>query len=206
MRGEGAPFGWRAKGVPSPLKLPPSSPKRAFFRRMGSAEARTSPLIRRLPVLQAICLPYGLSLYGKSVFFPQNDRPYGFLYEASQTENISLLGTNCSGDGCREKSVRIPVLLHFPDKARWGRDGGPGGKGNPSRASRGVSLPPNINARQPRGLPPDDLLTRGRPPARLAHGLRRRICCGGTRRHAISRLPMSGRGEELCPCLLMRKR
>ena len=196
---------------------------------MGSAEARTSPLIRRLPVLQAICLPYGLSLYGKSVFFPQNDRPYGFLYEASQTENISLLGTNCSGDGCREKSVRIPVLLHFPDKARWGRDGGPGGKGNPSRASSdrrrpqavpvatkeatGIDsrderfpFPPNINTRQPRGLPPDDLLTRGRPPARLAHGLRRRICCGGTRRHAISRLPMSGRGEELCPCLLMRKR
>ena len=29
------------------------------------------------------------------------------------------------------------------EKARWGRDGGLGGKGNPSRASRGVSLPPN---------------------------------------------------------------
>ena len=40
LRGEGTPFGWRAKGVPSPLKLPPSSPKRALFRRMGGAGAR----------------------------------------------------------------------------------------------------------------------------------------------------------------------
>ena len=36
-----------------------------------------------------------------------------------------------------------PVASVPFEKARWGRDGGPGGKGNTSRASRGVSLPPN---------------------------------------------------------------
>ena len=37
-------------------------------------------------------------------------------------------------------SPRIPDFS--PIKARWGKDGGLGGKGNTSRASRGVSLPP----------------------------------------------------------------
>ena len=39
---------------------------------------------------------------GKTAFFPRNDRPYGLKCEAFQTENAL--------------------------KARWGRDGGPGGK------------------------------------------------------------------------------
>ena len=35
------------------------------------------------------------------------------------------------------------VFLSLPlIKARWGRDGGLGGKGNPSRAGGGVPLPP----------------------------------------------------------------
>ena len=122
MRGEGTPFGWRAKGVPSPLKLPPSSPKRAFFRRMGSAEARTSPLIRRLPVLQAICLPYGLSLYGKSVFFPQNDRPYGFLYEASQNVRETVAA---------RKACVFPYCFIFPIKRAGEGMGGLGGRETP---------------------------------------------------------------------------
>ena len=56
------------------------------------------------------------------------------------TRRISLLyfrGTAAAG-----KAPAFPRLSMNLNKARWGREGGLGGKGNTSRASRGVSLPP----------------------------------------------------------------
>ena len=41
------------------------------------------------------------------------------------------------------KAVASPQCCILPNKARWGKDGGPGGKGTPLRASQGGSLPPN---------------------------------------------------------------
>ena len=41
------------------------------------------------------------------------------------------------------KAVASPQCRILPNKARWGKDGGPGGKGTPLRASQGGSLPPN---------------------------------------------------------------
>ena len=49
IEGGGNPFRWRAKGVPSPLKLPPPSPKRALFRRMGQRGAVVAFLLSDVP-------------------------------------------------------------------------------------------------------------------------------------------------------------
>ena len=57
------------------------------------------------------------------------------------------------GDGRRKQSDEVPASFILQNKARWGRDGGLGGKGNTSRASGGGSLPPDNPSRQQRGFP-----------------------------------------------------
>ena len=77
---------------------------------------------------------------GKTALFPRNDRPYGLKRTAFQTENapgpVNTNFTNNSIDRINRLYTRHLSLVakpsRIPDsspiKARWGRDGGLGGK------------------------------------------------------------------------------
>ena len=74
---------------------------------------------------------------------------------------VVVTETKNRGTGGKGKAPALPRRLILPNKARWGRDGGPGGKGNTSRASGGVPLPPNKKtALSPVYIPANDISAR----------------------------------------------
>ena len=55
-------------------------------------------------------------------------------------ESLRLRGTIAGG-----KAAAFPNRYIYPNKTRWGGKGGLGGRGKPSRVSRGVPSPPNTS-------------------------------------------------------------
>ena len=57
-------------------------------------------------------------------------------------KNTLFFHASFPGDGDCGENARIPACFILQRKARWGKDGGLGGKGTPLRASQGGSLSP----------------------------------------------------------------
>ncbi len=62
----------------------------------------------------------------KTALFPRNDRPYSLKYFAFQTGNAQRQPRN--GDGEKTCAMKLPKRFIDQNKARWGKDGGPGGR------------------------------------------------------------------------------
>ena len=102
-----------------PPQAPPSSPKPAAWVRARSE----TPCIKNKYLFCSKF--YKISPYHTACRFVEKTRFFRSLW---------------AGRRCAAASFKGETL----EQARWGRVGGLGGKGNPSRASRGVPLPPNI--------------------------------------------------------------